>query len=146
MSVFDYVMFVGAPVSRVWDALVIPEQASEYTLVPMHSIDLRPGGSIIYGSEEEPVITGKIQQVEPHAVLSHTFRLAHRPDDPETLVLFELEEMGRMTRLCLSHGEFTLDNGTFSDISGGWPIILSSMKTYLETGDHLPWPEDNNRA
>ena len=143
MHVFEYVLFIGAPASRVWEALVTPAQTAEYYLVPMQSLDLSPGGEIRYGGADESVISGTVRDVDPGVLLEHTFSLAHRPEDPESLVVYELEDMGGMTRLCLSHGEFSTENGTYADISGGWPIILSSLKTYLETGESLPWPDDN---
>ena len=38
------------------------------------------------------------------------------------------------------HGGFGDDERTFKDIAGGWPVMLSNLKTILETGDGLPWP------
>jgi uncharacterized protein YndB with AHSA1/START domain len=144
MKVFEYITFIGAPSSRVWEALVTPEQASRYYLLPMLTICLEMGGDIVYGGDGDAVISGRIQELIPGSTLSHTFSLAHRPEDPESLVLYELEDLGEMTRLCLSHGNFPSENATYADISGGWPIILSNLKTYLETGGDLPWPDNIN--
>jgi len=42
--------------------------------------------------------------------------------------------------LSLTHNGFEADSQTFIDISGGWPVIASSLKTLLETGETLRWP------
>jgi hypothetical protein len=45
-----------------------------------------------------------------------------------------------MSSLILTHDDFIKETQTYKDISSGWPIILSSLKTLLETGEELPWP------
>jgi hypothetical protein len=46
-----------------------------------------------------------------------------------------------MCSLTISHTGFRAEDQTFSDITGGWPVIASSLKTLLETGRGLPWPK-----
>jgi hypothetical protein len=58
-------------------------------------------------------------------------------------VTYDIEPGGdAMCVLYLTHSGFQSKNQTFTDITGGWPVILSSLKTLLETGKPLPWPNN----
>jgi hypothetical protein len=52
-------------------------------------------------------------------------------------VTFELEPFKGQTRLTVIHDEFDPDSKIFVMISSGWPAVLSSLKTLLETGHPL---------
>jgi uncharacterized protein YndB with AHSA1/START domain len=58
---------------------------------------------------------------------------------PRSSVAFDIEDVGRgVARLAVAHGPFTPDSPVLRGISEGWPSVLSSLKTFLETGDALP--------
>ena len=61
------------------------------------------------------------------------------PDDPEdkSRVTFEIEAMEDMTCLNVAHGSFKTGSTMVKKVSGGWPRVLASMKTFLETGKGL---------
>jgi len=52
--------------------------------------------------------------------------------------------MGEVCRLRLTHDEFTGETRTFQEVAGGWPQILSGLKTLVETGEplHIHMPEE----
>jgi hypothetical protein len=60
-------------------------------------------------------------------------------------VSFELEPFKRQTRLTVVHDEFDEDSKFFGMISKGWPAVLSSLKSFLETGKGLE-PSWNDEA
>jgi hypothetical protein len=66
------------------------------------------------------------------------------PHEPPSRVTFELKPIKRQTRLTVTYGEFEEGSKIFEMISGGWPAVLSSLKSFLETGKGLEptWVEE----
>jgi len=139
---FHYTIFIAKPASDVWSALTEKKMIDRFYMAPVHTLELKEGGKISYGSEAE-FITGTITELEAPKTLVHTFKFAGS-NDPETRVAYKLEPIGElMCSLTISHTGFQSEDQTFADITGGWPVIASSLKTLLETGHGLPWPKDN---
>ncbi len=112
-------------------------------MAPVRTLELKKAGRISYGGDVD-LISGTIIEVEPPKILVHTFKFAGS-DDPETRVSYEVEPIGEsMCSLTISHTGFQAEDQTYADITGGWPVIASSLKTLLETGRSLPWPEKPN--
>ena len=137
---FAYTVFIGKPSREVWNALITPSTVSQYYMAPLRCLELRPGGKVSYGSAGD-LICGVILEVDPPARLVHTFRFADS-EDPETVVTYCLEPQGdAMCGLQITQGGFNEKNQTYDNIAYGWPVIVSSLKTLLETGHALPWPQ-----
>jgi uncharacterized protein YndB with AHSA1/START domain len=129
------IMIKAAPL-QVWTAIVDPALVAQYHLAPLKQIDLKPDGSIIYGTTEEDLIVGKITAIDHGQRLTHTFRFQPNhegtKDDPETLVTYTLKETPEGTELTVTHTGFPNENQTFANIATGWPYLLESLKTVLE--------------
>lgn len=139
---FHYTLFIARPAADVWSALTEKKMIDQFYMAPVQKLELKKGGKISYGSEAE-VITGTITDLEAPRLLVHTFQFAGSAD-PETRVAYEIEPIGEsMCSLTISHMGFRVEDQTFSNITGGWPVIASSLKTLLETGRGLPWPKNN---
>ena len=136
---FHYTILIAKPAADVWSALTEKKTIDQYYMAPVHTLELKKGGKISYGGEAE-LITGTITELEAPKTLVHTFKFAGS-DDPETRVAYQNKPIGdAMCSLTISHTGFKAENQTFADISGGWPVIASSLKTVLETGNGMPWP------
>ena len=61
------------------------------------------------------------------------------PDDlaDESRVTFDIEALEDMVCLTVTHGNFKADSTMAGKVAGGWPRVLSSMKSFLETGKGL---------
>lgn len=137
---FHYTILIAKPAKDVWSALTEKKTINQYYMAPVHTLELKKGGKISYGGDAE-LIMGRITELEAPKTLVHTFKFAGS-DDPETRVTYEIKPMGDlMCSLTISHTGFQTENQTFADITGGWPVIASSLKTFLETGQGLPWPK-----
>src|SRR5690606_21193287 len=98
-------------------------------------------GRISYGGDAE-LISGTITEFDAPKTLVHTFGFSGS-NDPETRVAYEIKPIGDlMCSLTISHTGFQAEDQTFADITGGWPVIASSLKTLLEMGRTLPWPKE----
>jgi len=137
---FHYTIFIAKPAKDVWSALTEKKTIDQYYMAPVHTLELKKGGKISYGRDAE-LITGTITEFEEPKSLVHTFKFAGS-DDPETRVAYKIEPIGdSMCSLTISHTGFKAEDQTFADVTGGWPVIASSLKTVLETGHGLPWPK-----
>ncbi|MES2660266.1 MAG: SRPBCC domain-containing protein [Verrucomicrobiota bacterium] len=139
--VFEYTIFIANPSKDVWNALIQKELVDRYFLAPLVTLELEKGGKIAYGTMDSELISGTITEIDEPQKLAHTFHFAGS-GDPDTAVCYEIEAIGDwMCALHLTHSGFIGENQTYVNISGGWPVIASSLKTLLETGKPLPWPE-----
>ena len=137
---FHYTIFIAKPAAEVWSAVTEKKKIDQYYMAPVHTLELKKGGKISYGGDSE-MITGTITEIDAPKTLVHTFKFAGS-DDPETSVSYKIEAVGdAMCSLTISHTGFGAENQSFADITGGWPVIASSLKTFLETGQNLPWPK-----
>jgi uncharacterized protein YndB with AHSA1/START domain len=137
---FHYTLFIAKPAKDVWSALTEKKTIDQYYMAPVHTLELKKGGRISYGGDAE-LISGSIVELEEPTSLVHTFKFAGS-DEPETRVAYKIEPIGElMCSLTISHTGFKAEDQTFADITGGWPVIASSLKTVVETGRGMPWPK-----
>lgn len=138
--VFQYTLFIAKPAQEVWNALTQKQIVDQYQMAPLHTLELKKGGAILYG-KESPLVTGTIIDLDAPRKLVHSFAFAGSPD-PETVASYEIEPVGElMCSLSIRHSGFPSENQSFANISSGWPVIVSGLKTLLETGQNLPWPK-----
>jgi uncharacterized protein YndB with AHSA1/START domain len=67
-------------------------------------------------------------------------RLRRVTSEPRSKVTFDIEPAGELVKLTVVHDGFEPGSSVLESISEGWPALLSSLKTLLETGDPLPDP------
>lgn len=137
---FENTLYIAKPAEAVWNALTEKETVDQYFMAPVHTLTLEEGGRISYGVDSE-MIFGTILKFEKPRLLKHTFQFSGT-EDPETTVTYRIKSIGeKLSALTISQTGFPEENQTFANIQGGWPVIASSLKTLLETGDPLPWPD-----
>ena len=83
---------------------------------------------------------GEVLECEPYRRLSYTWRVefheVFRHEQPSR-VTFELEPVGAEVKLTVTHDEFEPGSKVHGAVSNGWPAVLSSLKSLLETGHAL---------
>ena len=137
-----YTIYIAATPEQVWRALTSAEFSRQYFFGNAVEIDLRIGGAFIVRQPDGALhISGEVIECEPEGRLTVTFNV-NWPQLVErlgpTLVTYEIEPAGEAVRLTLTESH----NREISDdiLSGGrqgWPAILSSLKSVLETGRPL---------
>ena len=60
--------------------------------------------------------------------------------EPRSRVTFDIEDLGGLVKLTVVHDGFDPGSAVLEGVSGGWPAIISSLKSLLETGEVLPDP------
>jgi len=89
--------------------------------------------------ENVSALTGKILEVVLARKLVHTFSFPRSGDKPSR-ASYEIEPMAGsdIVKLTVTHDDFEGETETYKGTSGGWPILLNSLKSLLETGQALP--------
>jgi uncharacterized protein YndB with AHSA1/START domain len=152
---FVYTTYIRTTPDRLWQALTDPAFTRRYWGATFET-DWRAGSTMTW--EQFGTTSADPEQVvlvsEPHRRLSyswHTFtpelvdslRLTEEARgriaaEPRSKVTFEIEPFGELVKLTVVHDGFEPGSLVATLVSGGWPRILSGLKTLLETGDTLP--------
>lgn len=128
---------------QLWQAITSRTIIDKYFILPTTCLELVHGGEISFGLGNNKVIYGTIDLIEAPNQLHYSFSFAHYPDDPASHVCYTVEKIGpALSCLYLRHENILLASETLRDVKFGWDRILSEMKSYLETGRRLNWPED----
>jgi uncharacterized protein YndB with AHSA1/START domain len=137
-----YTIYIAATPERVWEALTSAEFSRKYFFGNAVEVDLRVGGAYIVRTPDGAMhISGEVIECDPPRKLTITFNvnwpaLIEKPGP--TLVSYEIEPAGDAVRLTMTEShDRPLDDDILSGGRSGWPAILSSLKSLLETGEAL---------
>lgn len=142
---FDY--YVAAPIEAVWKAITDGTQTEKYFYGTRLEGRLEPGGKLAYKAGGASLVEGEVVEIERGKRLVSKQRSLWDDKvaaDPASTVRWELTPMGpKATRLVLVHGGFAKQTETHRQCAQGWPVVLSSLKTLVETGAPLVLPQES---
>jgi uncharacterized protein YndB with AHSA1/START domain len=137
-------IYIRTTPERLWDAIVDPETRAKYNFGAAMVVDeLKPGAHFEMTAPKADRILGEgeILEVDPPRRLVHTMA-AYFSDEARaegnSRVTWEIEPVGDSCRLILTHDQ--LLEGANAQLYGGWPMVLSGLKTWLESGELLTTP------
>lgn len=137
---FVYVTFIAADPGKVFDAITSAEVSARYW---GHSnvSDWQPGSrwQHVRNNGGTVELTGKVVEHKPPSRLVISWVNVSEEADPQAYsrVTFEVIPYDGMTKLIVTHDDLIRGSGMEQGVTKGWPIVLSSLKTYLETGQGL---------
>ena len=142
-----YEIYIKTTPERLWQAITDPERRSKYSFgVGVYS-DWTPGSrhharaTEMTNSPGTEIADGENIEVDPPRRLVQTFRALWSDDvkaEGHSRVTWEIVPIGDSCRLTVTHDQ--LRAGANAELFGGWPMILSGLKTLLETGETLTTP------
>lgn len=140
---YVYVTYIATTPERLWEALTEGEFTQQYWGGRRITSDWTVGAPVRHVRDDGGIDwQGEVLRWEPPRLLSYTFHMqisdGHRDERPSR-VTFELEPLGHVVKLTLTHDEFGPDSATLETTRHGWPAIMSSLKSLLESGDPLPF-------
>ena len=145
---FVYVTYIATTPEKVWQAFVDTDVMRQYWIgsecARVNVSDWRPGSKWehqrVDGTQTVDIV-GKVVESTPPRRLVYTWA---RPKDAgdeskHSRVSIDIEPHGKgLVRLTVTHEDLERDPQMLAGVSGGWPKVLSNLKTFLETGQALP--------
>jgi uncharacterized protein YndB with AHSA1/START domain len=136
-------IYIRSTPERLWDAITHPEIRAKYNFGAGAHSDWKPGSPLALRVPEPDLLLGdgEVLEADPPRRLVHTMRALWSDEvksEGFSRVTWEIEQVADSCRLTLTHDE--LREGANDELYGGWPMILSGLKTWLETGELLTTP------
>ena len=154
---FVYTCYIRTTPEQLWRGLTEPAFTRRYWGLALES-DWKTGSPVTVKLDKDGVTIADPAQVvlesEPYRRLAYTWHtftpewaaaysisadhLARISGEPRSKVTFEIEPLGDYVRLTVVHDGFEPGSAVLPGITQGWPVLISSLKSLLETGDVLP--------
>ena len=136
-------IYIKTTPERLWEAITDSEIRSKYNFGVHIDSDWTPGSryETSHPTNNGPLVEGENLEVDPPRRLVQSMRALWGEDvkrEGTSRVTWEIEAVGDSCRLTVTHDELREDAN--EELYGGWPMILSGLKTYLETGKLLTTP------
>jgi DNA-binding transcriptional ArsR family regulator len=136
-------IYIKTTPERLWEAITSSEMRQKYTFGVGVESDWTNGSSYsaAHAASGTPISEGENLEVDPPRRLVQSFHALWGEDvaaEGTSRVTWEIEPVGDSCRLVVTHDQ--LPEGVNDQIYGGWPMILSGLKTLLETGELLTTP------
>ena len=140
-SQFVYVTYIRTTPEKLWRALTEPEFTRQYWMGTTQESEWKPGASwkIVF-ADGRTADSGEIVEIDPPRRLVLKWRNEIFPaltEEGYSRMTYELEPAGETVKLTLTHEMDVKDSKFIKAVSSGWPIILSSLKSLLETGEPI---------
>jgi len=147
---FVYVTYIATTPEKVYRALVDTEITRQYWLggsgpARVNVSDWKPGSRWEHTRDDATRavdVVGTVVETTPPRRLIITWARPSEADDASkhSRVTFDIEPQNeRLVRLTVTHEDLEHDPKMLASISGGWPQVLSNLKSFLETGRALPY-------
>ncbi len=136
---FVYTTYIKTTAEKVWAAITNPEFCRQYWAGNENLSDWKKGSAWQHVSEDDKntiYVAGKVLESNPPKRLVLTWADPENQSD-DSNVTFEIETIEDMVRLNVIHGGFKAESKMAGKVAIGWPRVLSSMKSFLETGKAL---------
>jgi len=148
-SRFVYVTYIRTTPEKLWRALIDPEFTRQFWVGTWQESEWKPGASWrIMIPDGRVADSGEVLEIEPNKRLVLKWRNEFMPEmraEGYSQLTYELERQGTSVKLTVIH-EMDKPGSKFIDaVSNGWPHLLASLKSLLETGESLvetrSWPK-----
>jgi uncharacterized protein YndB with AHSA1/START domain len=138
-STFVYVSFIRTTPEKLWSALTDPAFTKEYWFGMHQESDWKAGSSwrLVF-PDGRIADTGEIVEVDPPRRLVLRWRNEFMPElksEGYSRCTIELEPIANAVKLTITHMMDRAESMFIEKVSGGWPRILSNLKSLLETGE-----------
>jgi uncharacterized protein YndB with AHSA1/START domain len=137
-------IYIKTTPERLWEAITNPEMRSKYSFGVQVESDWTTGShyKAVHPGAPVPISEGENLEVDPPRRLVQSFNALWSEDvknEGTSRVTWEIQPIGDDScRLTVTHDQ--LREGANDELYGGWPMILSGLKTLLETGESLTTP------
>jgi uncharacterized protein YndB with AHSA1/START domain len=136
-------IYIKTTPERLWEAITDSEMRRKYNFGIEVNTDWTPGSRYegVHPMAPTALLEGENLEVDPPHRLVQSFTALWSEDikaEGASKVTWEIEQVGDSCQLTVTHDQ--LSEGANSELYGGWPMILSGLKTLVETGETLTTP------
>jgi uncharacterized protein YndB with AHSA1/START domain len=135
---YVYVTFIRTTPEKLWEGLFSPEFTKAYWFGVTHVSDWKKGSPWKMVFEDGTVgDAGEVLEIEKPKRLVLKWRNEFRPElhaEGYSRCTFDIEPVGQATKLTVTHEIDKTGSKFIEAVSGGWPKVLSNLKSLLETG------------
>jgi len=138
---FIYETYIRASAEKVWEALTNPEFTRQYFHATAIESTWQVGAPVRYEGDNGTAVDGEVLEIVPGEKLSISWHVLYDEQalsEEPSRVTFSIEALNEQTKLRIVHDRFPSGSVVFESISQGWPWIIASLKSLLETGTALP--------
>jgi len=140
---FVYVTYINTTPEKLWQALTDGETTRRYWVNHRNASDWKVRSSWRHEDFDDPSlvdIVGQVVESTPPRRLVLTWAFPKDAGNPRQIsrVTFDIEPYAGAVRLTVTHSDLEPDSEMLNGISRGWPLVLSSLKSLLETGEPMP--------
>jgi uncharacterized protein YndB with AHSA1/START domain len=153
-NAFQYRIYIDTTPKRLWRALTDPAKTKRWWNVSfvtdwkvgsvmdvkMGALTIRDAEQVVLESASPSRLSYTWHTFSPEWAAVHHYSEEDRlkfADEPRSKVAFDIEKVNGVVRLTVVHDGFVTDSVVHEAIREGWPPLLSSLKTFLETGEPL---------
>jgi uncharacterized protein YndB with AHSA1/START domain len=148
-SRFTYVIYIRTSPAKLWQALIEPEFTRQYWVETWQESDWKPGAAWrILLPDGRVGDSGEVLEIDPPKRLVLSWRNEFIPDmraEGYSRMSYTLEHQDAAVKLTVVHEIDRPNSKLIESVASGWPALLSSLKSLLETGESLAhtrkWPE-----
>ena len=143
-----YVLYIRTSIDKLWDSLVRADLTPEWFAGMAVKFEPKVGAALVYEAKGPDglavtLVKGKVLEYEPKKNIAYSFSLQVNDAvraDKESRVRYELEPSGDSIKLTVTHDQFEAETPSFQGVGQGWPMHLSTLKSWIETGKALDLP------
>lgn len=138
---FVYVTYIETTPETLWHALTDSDFTERYWFGYRLDCDFKIGGPATLGKDGKVTEEGVVLEFDPPKRLAYTWHSIFDDEmakEKPSRVSFDLVQSGAYVKLTVTHADFAEGSKVLPSISTGWPLVLSSLKSFLETGRPLP--------
>jgi len=148
---FVYVTYIRTTPEKLWKALTQPEFTRQFFMGTVQESEWKPGASWRIKAPGDLITdSGEVLEIEPNRRLVLKWRNEFQPElkaEGYSRMTYELETEGNSVKLTVIHEIDKKGSKLIEAVSSGWPHILASLKSLLETGESLEetreWPQES---
>ncbi len=153
-SIFVYVTYIRTTPEKLWSALTEDSEFMKQYWFGVHCESQWTAGSSwkMMHPDGRILDAGEIVEAEPRKRLVIRWQHQDKPElkaEGESICTMELEHFGTSVKLTITHTIERESSKLIEAVSGGWPKVISNMKSLLETGSAVlndPYPTAGTRA
>jgi uncharacterized protein YndB with AHSA1/START domain len=137
-------IYIRTSPEKLWAALTDGDLTQKYFFGTRPTSTWKAGAALDWHDQKGALmVDGKVIEADPPRRLVHTWRAAYSPDvagDKPSRVTWTIEPRGAICKLSVLHDDFEGETATYKSTGQGWMLVLSGLKTVLETGESMPLP------